>query len=111
LEAYTHLINFTESDPAASDFLGSLLNENLQKMVEFTTAIGIVETTVAESPTIHDFDHRPTAVIKSSHCPTSRKRKSKRLKRAGEYPKKKKHTPMANERTGLRGCYLNSNTG
>jgi hypothetical protein len=30
LEAYTHLINFAESDPAARDFIGSLLNENLQ---------------------------------------------------------------------------------
>jgi hypothetical protein len=30
LEAYKHLINFTESDPASSDFFGSLLNENLQ---------------------------------------------------------------------------------
>jgi hypothetical protein len=37
LEAYTHLLNFDESDPRASSFLGSLLNDNLQKMVEFTT--------------------------------------------------------------------------
>jgi hypothetical protein len=37
LEAYKHLINFAESDPKASSFIGSLLNGNLQKMVEFTT--------------------------------------------------------------------------
>jgi hypothetical protein len=67
LEAYKDLINPVESDPAASDFLGSFLNENLQKMVEFTTARGIVETPVAESPMTHAFAHRPTAVISSSH--------------------------------------------
>jgi hypothetical protein len=96
LEAYKQLIIFTESDPAASGFLGSLLNENLQKMVEFTTARRLVETPVAESPMTHAFDHIPTAVITSSHCPTSIKRKCKRLKRAGEYSKKKKYTPRAN---------------
>jgi hypothetical protein len=37
LEAYNHLINFAESDPKVSSFLGSLLNDNLQKMVELTT--------------------------------------------------------------------------
>jgi hypothetical protein len=37
LEAYKHLISFVESDPRASSFIGSLLNDNLQKMVEFTT--------------------------------------------------------------------------
>jgi hypothetical protein len=37
LEAYKHLINFTKSDPRASSFLGSLLNDNPQNMVEFTT--------------------------------------------------------------------------
>jgi hypothetical protein len=42
LEAYKHLINFAEIDPSASPFLGSLLNENLQKMVEFTAARGLV---------------------------------------------------------------------
>jgi hypothetical protein len=31
LEAYKHLINFAETDPAASRFLGSLLNQNIQK--------------------------------------------------------------------------------
>jgi hypothetical protein len=47
LEAYKHLINFMESDPAASDFLVSLLNDNLKKMVEFTTTRGLVEPPVA----------------------------------------------------------------
>jgi hypothetical protein len=82
LEAYRNLINFAKLDPAASDLLGSLLNENIQNMVEFTTARGIVETLVAESPWTHAFAHHPTAVISSSHCPTSRKRKYKRFKRA-----------------------------
>jgi hypothetical protein len=50
LEVYKHLINFAESDPKARCFLGSLLNGNLQKMVEFTTANGLVETPIAESP-------------------------------------------------------------
>jgi hypothetical protein len=77
-----------------------LLNENLLKMVEFTTERGLEETHVAESPMTHAFDHRPTAVITSSHCPTSRKRKCKRLKRAGAYSKKKKYTPRANKGTG-----------
>jgi hypothetical protein len=62
-------------------------------MVEFTTENGLVETPLAESPTTHAFSHRPTAVITSCHCPTSRKRKCKRLKRAGEYFKKKKIYP------------------
>jgi hypothetical protein len=53
LEAYKHLINFSESDPKASCFLGSLLNDNLQKMVEFTTENVLVETHLAESPTTH----------------------------------------------------------
>jgi hypothetical protein len=82
LEAYKHPINFTELYPAASDLLGSLLNENIQNMVEFTTARGLVETPVAESPRTNAFAHHPTAVISSSHCPTSRKRKYKRFKRA-----------------------------
>jgi hypothetical protein len=69
LESYKHLINFAKSDPAASEFIGSLLNEYLQKMVEFTTAIGPVETPVAELPMTHDFAHLPTAKITSSHCP------------------------------------------
>jgi hypothetical protein len=73
LEAYKHLINLAELDPKASCFLGSLLNENLQKMVEFTMASGILESPIAESPTTHAFAHRPTTVITSSHCPTSRK--------------------------------------
>jgi hypothetical protein len=47
LEAYKHLINFDESDPAASRLLGSLLNGNLQTMVEFTTARGRVETPIS----------------------------------------------------------------
>jgi hypothetical protein len=93
LEAYKHLINFAESDPRASSFLGMLLNDNLQKMVEFTTKNGLVETPIAESPITNAFSHRPTAVITSYHCPTSRKRKGKRLKRASEYLKKKKYTP------------------
>jgi hypothetical protein len=50
LEAYKHLINFAESDPRASSFLGSSLNDNLQKMVEFTTENGLVETPLAERP-------------------------------------------------------------
>jgi hypothetical protein len=101
LEAYKHLINFAESDMAESDFLGSLLNENLQKMAEFSAARGIAETPYAESPMTHAFAHRPTAVITTSpHCPTWRKRKCKRLKRVGEYSKKKKYTPRANEGTG-----------
>jgi hypothetical protein len=58
LEAYKHLINYAESDPTASDFLGSLLDENIQKMVEFTTARGLVETPVAESPITYAFHHR-----------------------------------------------------
>jgi hypothetical protein len=33
LEAYKHLINFAESDPRASSFLGMLLNDHHQKMV------------------------------------------------------------------------------
>jgi hypothetical protein len=82
-----------ESDPKASCFLGSLLNGNLQKMVEFTTENGLVETPLAVSPITKKFPHRPTAVITSSHCPTSRKRKCKRFKTAGEYFKKKKYTP------------------
>jgi hypothetical protein len=101
LEAYKHLINFTESDPAVSDFIGSLLNDNLQKMVEFTTARGLVETPVAELPMTHVFSHRPTAVITTYHCPASKKRKYKRLKRADEYSKKKKkYTPRANKKIG-----------
>jgi hypothetical protein len=96
LEAYKHLTNFAEFNPEASDFLGYWLNENLQKMVEFTKSRGLVETPVAESPITHACTHRPTAVITSSHCPTSRKRKHKRLKRAGEYSKKKKYAPRAN---------------
>jgi hypothetical protein len=75
LEPYKHLINFAESDPRASSFLGMLLNDNLQKMVEFTNENGLVETPVAESPITNAFLHRPNAVITSSHCPTSRKRK------------------------------------
>jgi hypothetical protein len=100
LEAYTHIINFAESDTVASVFLGSLLNENLQKMVEFTTARGLVETPVSESHMTHAFAHRPTAVITSSHSPPSIKRKYERLKRSGEYSKKKKYTPRANTKTG-----------
>jgi hypothetical protein len=69
------------------------LNDNLEKMVAFTRENGLVETPLVESPTTHAFTHRPTAVITSSHCPTSRKRKCKRLKRAGEYLKKKKKFP------------------
>jgi hypothetical protein len=93
LEAYKHLINFAESDPKANCFLGSLLNDNLQKMVEFTMENGLVETPLAESSTTHVFSHRPTAVITSSHFHTSRNRKYKRLKRSGDYFKKKKYTP------------------
>jgi hypothetical protein len=111
LEAYKHLINITESNPAASDFLGSLLNEKFQKMVEFTTARELVETPVAESPMTPAFAHHPTAVITYSHCPTSRKRKCKRLKRAGEYSKKKKYTPRANKKTRQHCFNLNSITG
>jgi hypothetical protein len=99
LEAYKHPINFAESDPAVSDFLGSLLNENLQKMVEFTAARWLVETPVAESTMIYAFVQSPTAVIASSHGPTSGKRNCKRLKRAGEYSKKEKYTPRANKGT------------
>jgi hypothetical protein len=69
-------------------------------MVEFTTARGLVETPIAESPTSHDFDHCPTAVIISSHCPTPRKRKCHRLKIADEYSKKKKYTPRGKRKTG-----------
>jgi hypothetical protein len=93
LEAYKHIINVAESDPRASSFLGMLLNYNLQKMVEFTTENGLVETPIAKSPITNAFWHHPTAVIASSHFPTSRKRKCKRLKRAGEYSKNKKYTP------------------
>jgi hypothetical protein len=93
LEALKHLINFAESDPKASCFLVSLLNDNLQNLVEFTTENGHVENPLAESPTTHAFSHRPTAVITSSQCPTSRKRRCKILKRAREYFKKKKYTP------------------
>jgi hypothetical protein len=100
LEAYKHLINLAESDPAASDFLGPLLIDNIQKMVEFTIAIGLMETPVAESPMTHAFAHRPTVLITPSHCPTSRKRKCRRLKRAGEYSKKKKYTSRGNKKTG-----------
>jgi hypothetical protein len=95
LEAYKHLIYFSDSDSRKSIFLGMLLNNNLQNMVEFTTKNVIVETPIAESPITNAFSHRPTAVITSSHCPTSRKRKCKRLKRAGEYSKKKKYTPKS----------------
>jgi hypothetical protein len=101
LEAYTHLIKFAESDPRDISFLGMLLNDNLQKMVEFTTENGLVETPIAESPITNAFSHRPTAVITSSHCPTSRKRKCKRLKRAGEYSKKKKYTPRIPPHKGV----------
>jgi hypothetical protein len=94
LEAYKHLINFAKSDPRASRILGLLLNDNLQKMVEFTTENGLVETPLAESPITNVFSHLPTAVITLSHCPTSRKRKCKRLKRADEYSKKKIYTPI-----------------
>jgi hypothetical protein len=59
LEAYTHLINFAESDPKASCFLGSLWNGNLQKMVEFTTENGLVETPLEESPTTYAFFSSP----------------------------------------------------
>jgi hypothetical protein len=37
LEAYKHLINSAKSDPKARCFFGSLLNDNIQKMVEFIT--------------------------------------------------------------------------
>jgi hypothetical protein len=111
LEAYKHLINFAESDPKASLFLGPLLNDNLQKMVEFTTSRGLVETPVAEFPTTHTFAHRPTAVITSFRCPTSRKRKCKRLKRAGEYFKKKKYSPRGKDGTELYFCNFTSETG
>jgi hypothetical protein len=69
-------------------------------MVEFTTARGLVETPIAESPTSHAFGHRPTAVITYSHCPTSRKSKYYRLKRSDEYSKKKKYTPRGKKKTG-----------
>jgi hypothetical protein len=69
------LINFAESDPRASSFVGSLLNDNLQKMVEFTTENGLVETHLVETPKTNAFLHHPTAVMTSSHCPTSRKGK------------------------------------
>jgi hypothetical protein len=100
LEVYKHLINFAESVQAASDFLVSLLNENLQKMVDFTTSIGLVEIPVAEPPLTHVFAHRPNAVIPPPPCPTSRKRKCKISRRAGEYSKKKKCTTRANESIG-----------
>jgi hypothetical protein len=61
-------------------------------MVDITTENGLVETPLPESPITNAFLHFPTAVITSSHYPTSRKRKCKRLKRAGEYSKKKKYT-------------------
>jgi hypothetical protein len=77
------------------------LNENLQKMVEFTTARGLVETPIAESPTSHDFAHCLTTVITSSHCPMSRKRRCQRLKRADEYSKKNKYTPRGEEKLGI----------
>jgi hypothetical protein len=70
-----------------------LLNDNLQKMVEFTTENVLVETPITESPITNAFSHHSTAVITSSHCPTSIKRKCKRFKRAGEYSNKKKYTP------------------
>jgi hypothetical protein len=101
LEAYKHLINFAESVPRASSFLGVLLNENLQKMIEFTTKNGLVEIPIAESPITNAFSHRPTAVITSSHCPTSRKKICKRLKRAGEYSKKKKYKPRPPPHKGV----------
>jgi hypothetical protein len=101
LEAYRHLINFAESDLKASLFLGLLLNDNIQKMVEFTMARGFVGTPVGESQTTHAFSHRPTPVItSSSHCPAWRKRKCKRLKRAGEYFKKNKYTRRGKYETG-----------
>ena len=100
LEAYKHLINFAESGPDASKLLGELLNKNLADMVEFTTLRGLVETPVAKSPTTHAFAHRPTAVLTSSHCPTSRKRKCKRLRPAGEHFRKKKYTPRTKAKTG-----------
>jgi hypothetical protein len=100
LKAYKHLINFAESDPKASSFLGSLLHDNLQKMLEFTTANELMETPIVESPTTHACYHRPTASITSSHCPISRTRKCKRLKRARDYFKKKKYTPRGIDKTG-----------
>jgi hypothetical protein len=63
-------------------------------------ARGLVETPIAESTTSRAFAHLPTAVVPSSHCPTSRKRKCHRLKRADEYPKKKKYTPRGKKKTG-----------
>jgi hypothetical protein len=98
LEAYKHLINLTVTHPSASRFLGSLLNENLKKMVEFTTARGLVETPIAESPNSRAFGHCPTAVITSYHFPTSRKRKFHRLKRADEYSKNKTYTPRGQKK-------------
>jgi hypothetical protein len=78
-----------------------LLNENIQKMVEFTISMGLVETPIAESPTLHAFAHRPTAVITtSSHCPTPRKMKYHRLKRADYYSMNKKYTPRGEDKTG-----------
>jgi hypothetical protein len=69
-------------------------------MVEFTTARGLVETPIAELPTSRASAHRPTAVITSSHFPTSRKRKCHRIKRADEYSKRKKYTPRGKKKTG-----------
>jgi hypothetical protein len=111
LETYKHLINFAESDPKASCFLGSLFNDNLQKMADFTMANGLAETPIVQLPTTHAFSHCPTAVITSSHCPNSRKRKCKRSRRAGEYFKKKKNTPRGKDKTGQYCSNVTSETG
>jgi hypothetical protein len=70
-------------------------------MAEFTTENGLVETPTAKSPITNAFSHRPTTVITPSHCPTSRKRECKTLKRAGEYSKKKKYTPRIPPHKGV----------
>jgi hypothetical protein len=77
-----------------------------KKMVEFTTARGLVETPLAESPTQRVFGHCPTAFITSSHCQASRNRKCHRLKRADEYSKKKKYTPRE-EKNWVTFMYFN----
>jgi hypothetical protein len=70
-----------------------------------------VETSVAELPKTNAFDHSPTALITSSHCSTSRRRKCKRFKRADEYSKKNKCNLRANEGSAKHCCNLNINTG
>ena len=94
LESYKQLTNYARCDPKASDFLGSLLQDNLQKMVEFTRNQDVVAFPLSQSTSSRGVCHGPTSAITkslvSSHNPTSVQRKCKRNKRYDETRKKTK---------------------